>query len=119
MKKAFPMLQIMATLSDAEVKTMLPFLNHHVCEAILECCDHGICNETVPDEVRIALGEKYEKHKKKLRFLINKEEFGVEDPKQRKQILEKKKKTLAEVGDCVGDFLSVAIPALRKYIGEE
>jgi hypothetical protein len=117
LKKVFPMLEIMSNLSDEEVQIMIPFLNHDVCLGILECIDHGICNTTIPEDVKNALKEKLIKHKKKLRYLINKDEFRTKDPLRRTQILEKKKRILLRLGgNCVSDVLGLAIPALGDYI---
>ncbi len=118
MKKVFPMLKILATLSVEELQIVLPFLSHDVCLALLECVDHGVCNKSIPVEVRNEMRDKLIKHKKKFRYLINRDEYAVDGIEERAHILERKKKTLVQVADCLEDIFKVAIPALTDYICE-
>ena len=118
MKKVFPMLEILSTLPSDELQLVLPFLNHSVCLGLLECVDHGVCNKSIPLEIRSELREKLIKHKKKFRYLVNKEEYRAENAAEREKVLEKKKKTLVHVADCLNDIFKVAIPALTEYVSE-
>ena len=110
------MLEILSALSDEELQIILPFLNHNVCLGILECVDHGMCNKTVPERVKEELRTKLVKHKKQFRYLINKEELRTSDRSACKEIIEKKKKVLASVADCLDDIFKVALPPLLEYI---
>ena len=115
-KKLFPALKILACLSPTDSKALFPYLNHELCQGILECLENSMCNPTIPADVRKELVGKLRKHKRKFRFLNNKSEFFEQNPKDRKQILEKKKKTFSKVGDCMSDVFDVAIPVLADYI---
>lgn len=116
MRKVFPLLQILSELSAPELKSVLPFLNHDVCLALLECVDHGVCNKSIPPDVRNELRQKLVKHKKKFRYLVNQEELRAVNLVERDKVLEKKKKTLVHVADCLEDIFKVAIPALSEYV---
>ena len=115
-RKAFPALRILACLTPEESKAIMPFLNHELCQSILECIENGMCNPTIPKEIQSDLATKLKKHKRSFRYLNNKEELLEQNPKRRNQILERKKRTLSKVSDCIGDVFNVAIPILSDYL---
>lgn len=115
-KKLFPALKLISCLAPEDSKALFPYLNHELCRGILECLENSMCNPTVPRKVRQDLVMKIRKHKRKFRYLNNKAEFIEQNPKKVKQILEKKKKTLSNVSDCIGEVFDVAIPLLAQYI---
>lgn len=115
-QRIFPALKAIACLSPEDSKALFPYLNHELCRGILECLENSMCNPSIPIDVRQNLVEKLKKHKVRFRYLNNKAEFIAQNPKEIKQILEKKKKTLSEVSDCMTEVFDVAIPILAQYI---
>jgi hypothetical protein len=119
MKKLFPMLRLLATKLDAsDLQIALPWLKHEVCLGLLECIDHGVCNKSIPPEVRKELRERLVAHKKKFRYLVNKKELLAPSLTERDEILDKKTKTMVDVSNCMEYIFKVAIPALGEYVSE-
>jgi hypothetical protein len=115
-KKLFPALKVLACLSPEDAKYLFPYLSHSLCTAILEMLHNATANAFVPPEIREELIAKLRAHKRKFRYLNDKSELLESNPKRRKQILEKKKNTLASVSECVTEIFSVALPILADYI---
>lgn len=115
-KKVFPALKVIACLAPEDSRALFPYLNHELCRGILECLENSLCNTSIPLKVRQDLVTKLKKHKSKFRYLNNKEEFIEQDPKEIKQILERKKDTLSKVSDCMAEVFDVAIPILAQGI---
>jgi hypothetical protein len=106
LKKLFPLLKILRSLSEEDRNVVLPFLTHEGCEGLYDCVYNGLWNETLTDrgDIQKRLG----KNKHKFRRLLDERVSS-----------EKKKKTLQQVGGDIGWLLEKVLPALAFHLSRK
>jgi hypothetical protein len=103
--KVFPLLQIVAKLTEGERQVLLCYLNYDGCDGIYECVHNALYNTTLPQSEKKNILTLLKKNKKRYRCLVNKNEKPL-----------KKYKTLQKVGDGVGVILNTILPLLDNYL---
>jgi hypothetical protein len=103
--KVFPLLQIVAKLSEGERQVLLCYLNYDACDGIYECVFNALYNTTLPQSEKKHILTFLKKNKKRYRCLVNKDETSL-----------KKHKTLQKVGDGVGVILNSVLPLVDNYL---
>lgn len=118
--KLYPMLRIIAKLSDEDRHVLVHYLNQTACEGIYECVQNSLRNKTIPDEVRKDLQTYYMPKKQQLRRLYEVPNISKDDSREKRaeamaRFARRRKKSLQAISDDLGPIMATARPLIKRY----